>query len=89
MTVYSLVGVAGRSVYGVPVLRQLYDLMAMVFKYQAEQCCHPRQLLMVTLNHLDSMARLASAPRVRKQVLTAHQLAVQVRPPLWWAEGTG
>ena len=58
---------------------QLYDLMAMVFKYQAEQCSHPRQLLMVTLNHLDSMARFATAPRVRKQVHTAHELAVQVR----------
>ncbi|XP_043243588.1 protein OSCP1-like [Amphibalanus amphitrite] len=56
---------------------KLYDLMAMVFKYQVEQCSHPRQLLMVTLNHLDSMACFATAPRVSKQVQTAYDLAVQ------------
>ena len=34
---------------------QLYDLMTMGFKYQLVTCTHPRELIEVTLNHLESI----------------------------------
>eukprot|EP00906_Rhabdomonas_costata_P005721 RCo008509 len=34
---------------------KLYDLMTMGFKYQLVSCGHPRELVEVTMNHLDSI----------------------------------
>lgn len=34
---------------------KLYDLMTMGFKYQMVSCTHPRELVDVTMNHLDSI----------------------------------
>eukprot|EP00668_Euglena_longa_P011244 GGOE01013633.1.p1 GENE.GGOE01013633.1~~GGOE01013633.1.p1 ORF type:complete len:379 (-),score=69.62 GGOE01013633.1:281-1417(-) len=34
---------------------KLYDLMTMGFKYQLVSCCHPRELVDVTLNHLETI----------------------------------
>lgn len=34
---------------------KLYDLMTMGFKYQIVSCSHPRELVEVTLNHLESI----------------------------------
>jgi len=42
---------------------KLYDLMTMGFKYQLVSCTHPRELVEVTLNHLDSIrASVESSP---------------------------
>eukprot|EP00118_Oscarella_pearsei_P007549 m.37418 g.37418 ORF g.37418 m.37418 type:complete len:385 (+) comp32376_c0_seq4:45-1199(+) len=39
---------------------KLYDLMTMAFKYQVYMCPRPSDLLLVTLNHLDSLGRFAA-----------------------------
>eukprot|EP00994_Dinema_validum_P008176 NODE_724_length_1391_cov_56.061848_g533_i0.p1 GENE.NODE_724_length_1391_cov_56.061848_g533_i0~~NODE_724_length_1391_cov_56.061848_g533_i0.p1 ORF type:complete len:376 (-),score=102.16 NODE_724_length_1391_cov_56.061848_g533_i0:173-1300(-) len=40
---------------------KLYDLMTMGFKYQLVSCTHPRELVEVTLNHLDSIRSAVEA----------------------------
>jgi len=43
---------------------KLYDLMTMGFKYQLVTCSHPRELVEVTLNHLESIrASIESSTR--------------------------
>eukprot|EP00056_Hartaetosiga_gracilis_P001670 m.46609 g.46609 ORF g.46609 m.46609 type:complete len:444 (-) comp10729_c0_seq1:145-1476(-) len=39
-------------------LSKLFDLMMMVFKYQFVHCKYPKELLAVTLNHLDGVTEL-------------------------------
>eukprot|EP00055_Hartaetosiga_balthica_P005714 m.17167 g.17167 ORF g.17167 m.17167 type:complete len:420 (+) comp4739_c0_seq1:201-1460(+) len=39
-------------------LTKLFDLMTMVFKYQLTLCTYPKELLGVTLNHLDGVTSL-------------------------------
>lgn len=51
---------------------KLYDLMTMGFKYQLVTCCHPRELIEVTLNHLESIrASVESSARTADLVDTA------------------
>lgn len=47
---------------------KLYDLMIMVFKHQLYFSRQPRDLLLITLNHLDSLRNLVSSPSVYQQL---------------------
>nr|XP_018917783.1 PREDICTED: protein OSCP1 [Bemisia tabaci] len=47
---------------------KLFDLMIMVFKYQLVQCSKPQDLLLITLNHLDSIRYLLTTPFCHKQL---------------------
>lgn len=38
--------------------RQLYDLMTMAVKYQLQSCASPRDMLLITLNHLDGVRKM-------------------------------
>lgn len=52
---------------------KLYDLMTMGFKYQLVSCSHPRELVDVTLNHLDS---------IRASVENSQQTLEQIDPAI-------
>jgi hypothetical protein len=52
---------------------KLYDLMTMGFKYQLVSCSHPRELIDVTLNHLDS---------IRSSVDTSSTTLEQIDPAI-------
>ncbi|NXN91726.1 OSCP1 protein, partial [Rhinopomastus cyanomelas] len=48
---------------------KLYDLMTMAFKYQVLLCPRPRDLLLVTFNHLDAIKEfIRDAPGILNQV---------------------
>lgn len=55
---------------------KLYDLMSMGFKYQTIASNSPTQLLQVTLNHLEAMMRVVTAPAVTTLIERARTLAV-------------
>ena len=51
---------------------QLYDLISMSFKYQLMACPRPEDIILVTLNHLDSLKGLvADSQQCREMVHTA------------------
>ena len=43
-----------------PIIPQLYDLISMAFKYQLMVCPRPEDIVLVTLNHLDSIKSLVA-----------------------------
>lgn len=48
---------------------KLYDLMVMAFKYQVSLCLRPNDVLLVTLNHMDSIREFVkTAPAIKEQV---------------------
>lgn len=50
-------------------MEKLYDLMIMAFKYQTVKCSNPKDLLQVTVNHLDNVLTFVSSnSAVRKSV---------------------
>lgn len=57
---------------------KLYDLMVMVFKYQLYFATQPRDLLLITLNHLDSLRSVISSPTVHKQLDATYYLLMKV-----------
>lgn len=57
---------------------KLYDLMIMVFKYQIYFVSRPRDILLVTLNHLDSMRNLVSSSFIYKQLDVAYHWLTKV-----------
>lgn len=58
---------------------KLYDLMRMVFKYQVFAATEPKDLILITLNHLDQMRNIISSQAVNKQVDAAYFLLVKVQ----------
>lgn len=57
---------------------KLYDLMIMVFKYQLFFASQPYDVLLITLNHLDSLRRMVSSPDVYKQLDLVYALLANV-----------
>ncbi|XP_046673437.1 protein OSCP1 [Homalodisca vitripennis] len=58
-------------------MNKLYDLMRMVFKYQVFAATQPKDLLLVTLNHLDAIRNLVTSNALQKQVDSAYFLLVK------------
>ncbi|XP_065141180.1 protein OSCP1a [Paramisgurnus dabryanus] len=62
---------------------RLYDLMTMAFKYQIILCPHPRDLLLVTFNHMDSIKDLVrKSPNLVNQINEAQRQIIEVYTPL-------
>lgn len=61
---------------------KLYDLMMMGFKRQIVSCSNPRQYLIVTLNHLESIKRLVTDTHVHDLVQVAIDSALSAYCPL-------
>lgn len=57
---------------------KLYDLMIMVFKHQLYFSRQPRDLLLITLNHLDSLRNLVSSPSVYQQLDSVYCIFMKV-----------
>lgn len=58
---------------------QLYELMIMAFKYQVLLCPRPRDLLLVSYNHIDAVRELIrDTPVVLNQVDETHRKIMEV-----------
>ncbi|XP_052088947.1 protein OSCP1-like [Mytilus californianus] len=57
---------------------KLYDLMTMAFKYQVSMCLKPRDIILVTLNHLDAMRNfVGDAAEIRQQLDHVYRLLME------------
>uniref|UniRef100_A0A672HKY6 Organic solute carrier partner 1a n=1 Tax=Salarias fasciatus TaxID=181472 RepID=A0A672HKY6_SALFA len=63
---------------------RLYELMIMAFKHQVFVCPRPKDLLLVSYNHMDSMRQLVrDTPAVENRVEETHRRILEVEfPPL-------
>lgn len=62
------------------LLLQLYELMIMAFKYQVFLCPRPKDLLLISYNHMDAIRELAKdTPAVVNHVDETHRRMVEVR----------
>ncbi|XP_077454697.1 protein OSCP1 isoform X1 [Stigmatopora argus] len=59
---------------------KLYDLMTMAFKYQVLLCPRPRDLLLVSFNHMDAIREFVKdAPSILDQVDNTYKQLIEVR----------
>lgn len=59
---------------------QLYELMVMAFKYQVFLCPRPKDLLLISYNHMDAIRELAKdTPAVVNHVDETHRRLAEVR----------
>ena len=66
----------------IPPLPQLYDLMTMAFKYQVLLCPRPKDLLLVSFNHMDAIKDLVKeAPPILSQVDDTYRQLIEVLNP--------
>ncbi|XP_053092735.1 protein OSCP1a isoform X2 [Pangasianodon hypophthalmus] len=62
---------------------RLYDLMTMAFKYQIALCPRPRDLLLVSFNHMDGVRELVKDnPRLVNLINEAQRLIIEMYTPL-------
>ncbi|XP_005111931.1 protein OSCP1 [Aplysia californica] len=56
---------------------KLYDLMTMAFKYQVSLALRPKDIILITLNHMDAMrAYVEGSTTVRGQVDTVYKMLI-------------
>jgi len=61
---------------------QLYDLMTMAFKYQVLLCPRPKDVLLVTFNHLDAIKGfIQDSPTILHQVDETFRQLTEVSTP--------
>lgn len=66
-----------------PLPGQLYDLMTMAFKYQVLLCLRPKDVLLVSFNHMDAIRDFVKdTPSILNQVDETHQELIEVQLPL-------
>ena len=59
---------------------QLYDLMTMAFKYQVSLSLRPKDIMLVTLNHMDSIRKFTEGSKsLGQQVENVFNLMIKVR----------
>ncbi|XP_051811743.1 protein OSCP1a [Acanthochromis polyacanthus] len=62
---------------------RLYELMVMAFKYQVFLCPRPKDLLLISYNHIDAIRELVrDTPGVLNQVDETHRKIIEVYSPL-------
>lgn len=60
---------------------QLYELMMMAFKYQVALCPRPRDLLLITFNHMDGVRELVKDnPSLVNNINEIQRLITEVSP---------
>lgn len=58
---------------------QLYDLMTMAFKYQVLLCPRPKDILLVSFNHMDAIRDFVKdTPSILSQVDETYQQLIEV-----------
>ncbi|XP_052709052.1 protein OSCP1-like isoform X4 [Crassostrea angulata] len=61
-----------------PSMDKLYDLMTMAFKYQVSLCLRPKEIILITLNHMDAIrAFVEGQPNIKQQVDHVYRLLIQ------------
>ncbi|KAM9738032.1 protein OSCP1a isoform 1-T2 [Menidia menidia] len=66
-----------------PSMERLYELMIMAFKYQVFLCPRPKDLLLISYNHIDAIRELVKdTPVVLNQVDETHRRVIEVYSPL-------
>lgn len=59
---------------------QLYDLMTMAFKYQVLLCPRPKDILLVSFNHMDAIKDFVKdTPSILSQVDETYRQLIEVR----------
>lgn len=62
-----------------PLPGQLYDLMTMAFKYQVLLCPRPKDVLLVSFNHMDAIRDFVKdTPSILNQVDETYQELIEV-----------
>lgn len=60
-------------------LAQLYDLMTMAFKYQVLLCPRPKDILLVSFNHMDAIRDFVKdTPSILSQVDETNKQLIEV-----------
>lgn len=57
---------------------KLFDLMIMMVKYQLKAATGPREVILITLNHIDAMRDMISDINAQKCVSMVHQMVINV-----------
>ncbi|EFN81721.1 Protein OSCP1 [Harpegnathos saltator] len=57
-------------------MNKLFDLMIMMVKYQLTAATGPREVILITLNHIDAMRDMVSDVNAQKCVTLVHQMIV-------------
>ncbi|XP_053101640.1 protein OSCP1 isoform X2 [Hemicordylus capensis] len=66
-----------------PSMDKLYDLMTMAFKYQVLLCPRPKDILLITFNHLDAIKDfIQDSPRILNQVDETFRQIIDTYGPL-------
>ena len=61
------------------VYLQLYDLMTMAFKYQVSLALCPKDILLITLNHMDAIRNFVKGQaNIEQQVDHVYRLLLEV-----------
>ncbi|XP_068613665.1 protein OSCP1-like [Brachionichthys hirsutus] len=62
---------------------KLYDLMTMAFKYQVLLCPRPKDILLISFNHMDAIKDFVKdSPSILSQVGETHQQLIEMYTPL-------
>jgi len=57
---------------------KLFDLMIMMVKYQLTAATGPREIILITLNHIDAMRDMVNDVNAQKCVSHVHQMIINV-----------
>ena len=61
----------------------MYELMVMAVKFQIQSIRNPRDLIMVTLNHLDAMQDYTMKNEIKKSIHLAYEHLIRVSVNQW------
>ncbi|XP_063984616.1 protein OSCP1-like [Diachasmimorpha longicaudata] len=59
-------------------MNKLFDLMMMMFKYQLIACTGPREVILVTLNHIDALRDMVTQTSAHECITLVHRMIVDV-----------
>lgn len=63
-------------------MNKLFDLMTMMVKYQLTAATGPREIILITLNHIDSFREIISTTNAHQCVTLVHEMIINVRNEL-------
>lgn len=59
-------------------MNKLFDLMIMMVKYQLTAATGPREVILLTLNHIDAMRDMVSNSNAQQCIRLVHQMVLDV-----------
>lgn len=64
-------------------MNKLFDLMIMLTKYQLTVSTGPREVILITLNHIDAMREIVMDENAHECIKLVHQMVVNVRDSIF------